>query len=221
MPRKLKKTILLAIGVLCMLPLPVHLLLNHSFASTLTNLPVTTQQKVQTAIQAYFPLEETPPSVPPSPPLTFYHTDISLFTIHIPAIGLVQNITPNVNPGNQDEYLPVLEQSVAHGKYTALPNVEEGNTYLFAHSRLSYNGITPPGGWFTRIDELEENDIIIIQFNDDTYTYAVRSSTIVESSETTVYTGQSQFNEKRSLTLQTCYPRGTTEKRLLVHAEEV
>jgi sortase (surface protein transpeptidase) len=104
---------------------------------------------------------------------------IRSFFVEIPKIDLKKAITPNVDPSNKDEYMDVIEESVAHGMYTALPYIQNGNTYLFAHSKISENNGTPEGGWFTRIDELEDHN---------------------------------------SLTLQTCWPRGTTEKRLIVQA---
>jgi sortase A len=143
---------------------------------------------------------------------------IKAFYISIPKINLAQDITPNVDPTNKDEYLEILEKSVAHGMYTALPYIQGGNTYLFAHSKTSDNGETPKGGWFTRIDELTSGDKIILTLNEKTYTYTVKNRIIVDPLETSVYTGESMFEGHNSLTLQTCWPRGTTEKRLIVQA---
>jgi len=131
---------------------------------------------------------------------------------------LKKDITPNVDPTNRDEYMNVIENSVAHGMYTALPYIQNGNTYLFAHSKISENGDTPEGGWFTRIDELKEGDTITLILNQTRYDYTVKTSTIVDPLDTSVYTGKSAFNGNNSLTLQTCWPRGTTEKRLIVQA---
>ena len=137
--------------------------------------------------------------------------------MEIPKIDLKKSITPNVDPSNKDEYMEVIEESVAHGMYTALPYIQDGNTYLFAHSKISGNN-TPEGGWFTRIDELTSGDIIYITLNEKTYQYTVRNRIIVDPLETEVYTGKSVFEDHNSLTLQTCWPRGTTEKRLIVQA---
>ncbi|MFH1546871.1 MAG: class E sortase [bacterium] len=140
------------------------------------------------------------------------------FYIDIPKIGLKKDITSNVDPSDKEEYLDTIERSIAHGMYTALPYVQGGNTYLFAHSKLSENGQTPEGGWFTRIDELTTGDTVTLYLNDNQYTYTVKNRIIVDPLDTSVYTGESMFDGHNSLTLQTCWPRGTTEKRLIVQA---
>ncbi len=145
-------------------------------------------------------------------------TSMDEFSINIPKINLQKEITANVDPTDKDEYLQVIDKTVAHGLYTALPNSPGGNTYLFAHSKNSSNGETPDGGWFTRIDELNSGDKIIVTYKGERYVYTVTESEVVEPEQTDVYTPESPFGEKSSLTLQTCYPRGTTEKRIIVTA---
>lgn len=140
------------------------------------------------------------------------------FSISIPKIHLYQHITPNVNPSVKAEYFPVMEHSVAHGSGTALPDQEDGNVYLFAHSRDYYGASTPAGGWFTRIDELDPGDPIYISYEGNHYVYSVTDNEIVTPEEIGVYTSISSYEDSPSLTLQTCYPRGATSLRLIVHA---
>lgn len=144
--------------------------------------------------------------------------EIKKFWIEIPQIDLIKDITLNVDPSDRDEYLDVIDQTVAHGKYTSLPYITGGNTYLFAHSMELEDGQIQPGGWFSRIDELKVGDKIVLGINDERYTYKVINSRIVDPLETSVYTGESSFDGSNTLTLQTCYPRGTTEQRLIVQA---
>ncbi len=117
--------------------------------------------------------------------------------------------------------MPVLDKSVAHGKNTALPGQYEGNVYLFAHSKDVYTGETPDGGWFTRIDELDKGEKIKLHFNEKIYTYEVIRSFVISPKTTNVYTRYSNYEDTNSLTLQTCYPRGDTDNRLIVVAVEV
>jgi len=140
------------------------------------------------------------------------------FNISIPSIGLSHDIYPNVDPTQRDVYLPILEQFVAHGNHTSVPSAPFGNTYLFAHSKNWYNGITPPGGWFTRIDELKAGDPISVNYHGQVYNYIVVTSFIVNPENVSVYTPTTLYPDHRSLTLQTCYPRGDTSKRLIVQA---
>lgn len=140
------------------------------------------------------------------------------FSISIPKIRLQRGITKNVNPSVKSQYLPVLEQSVAHGSGTALPDQEDGNVYLFAHSQNYYGTETPEGGWFTRIDELVPGDPIYLSYDGEEYTYRVIDYDIVGPEEIDIYTGISSYDGSSSLTLQTCYPRGDTALRLIVYA---
>lgn len=112
-----------------------------------------------------------------------------------------------------------MEEKIAHGKGTPTPAIPGGNTYLFAHSKNEYNGSTPEGAWFTRIDELNEGDLIYIHYHSKDYTYVVRDTFTVTPEKTNVYTATSPFEYNRSLTLQTCYPRGDISGRLIVLAE--
>lgn len=140
------------------------------------------------------------------------------FTIKIPKISLYQEVEPNVDPTNRDIYLPIIEKKVAHGKGTSLPDDPDGNTYLFAHSRAT---TAEKGGWFTRIDELTEGDLIILYYNGTLYEYSVVNYFVISPKQTSVYTGDSLFEETNSVTLQTCYPRGSTESRLIIQAKGI
>lgn len=143
------------------------------------------------------------------------------FYIKIDKIGLKHKIIEDVDPNDPDQYLPIIDNYIAHGKYTSLPNEPEGNTYLFAHSKNTTLNRIPEGGWFSTIDLLEEEDLIEIHYQGDVYTYEVVNSVIIEPDNTSVYKSQSVFENTNSLTLQTCYPRGTTEKRLIITAKGV
>lgn len=167
------------------------------------------------------------PYVPTNTAASTNHTSIpaepntprdTKFYIEIPKVSLKHDIAQSVDPTDPEIYLDILETKVAHGKGTSLPQTSQGNTYLFAHSKSVYDGSTPSGGWFTRIDELTPGDSIIVYFYGKSYSYIVTKSFTVDPSETYVYTGKSLYDGKSSLTLQTCYPRGNTDSRLIVQA---
>jgi LPXTG-site transpeptidase (sortase) family protein len=169
--------------------------------------------------------QDTPPSGDTSEPgtpspasLPETQTADTSFWIDIPKIGLHHSIIPGVDPVDENEYMKILEENIAHGKYTALPPAASGNTYLFAHSMRASGNVTPDGGWFTRIDELSPGDIIYVNYHGELYLYTVTDTEIISPLQTSVYTGNSIYGEHRSLTLQTCYPRGGTELRFMVYA---
>lgn len=123
------------------------------------------------------------------------------FNLLIPKIGLQQQVVENVHPGNEAVYGPVIEQYIAHGLYTRLPDeaTVDGNVYLFAH-REGRQG-SRDFGYFRNLDQLQAGDQAQIRYAGKTYTYTLYSAFVITPQDTWVYTDESEFP---TLTLQTC-----------------
>ena len=137
------------------------------------------------------------------------------FSIVIPKLGAVAPIIKNVDPYNKNVFLPALKKGVAHAKGTSFPN-ENGNVYLFAHSTDAFYNVGAYNAVFYLIGKLEENDEIKIYFNNIEYSYRVTEKKVVNANDSYYLT---QKTKENILTLQTCYPPGTTLKRLVVIAK--
>ena len=93
---------------------------------------------------------------------------------------------------------------------------EAGNTYLIGHSsnywwdKGKYNYV------FLLLDKMEAGDSAKIYHNGNKYLYEVVEKEIVEPNNTA---SLNQTNEP-ILTLMTCYPPGTTNKRLIVKLKQ-
>ena len=71
---------------------------------------------------------------------------------------------------------------------------------------------------FAQLDNLQKGDVIYANYNGVRYTYNVtRSEVVLPNQVNRVQVG----TDKPMLTLITCVPIGTAEKRLLVFAEQV
>jgi len=138
------------------------------------------------------------------------------FSIVIPKIGAVAPVIANTDPINPENYLSALRRGVAHAAGTAFPG-EFGNTYIFAHSTDTFYNVGAYNAVFYLLGKLEEGDEIKVFYQDKEYIYIVQEKKVV-SPEAVKYLGD--FGGK-TLTLQTCYPPGTTLKRLIVIAEQV
>ena len=138
------------------------------------------------------------------------------FYIFIPKINLYHRVLPNIDPRSKEEYMPVIDKYVAHGLFTKLPSDKKGRVYLFAHSKKAPLNVTPEGGYFSHIDQLENGDIIQLEYNHQTFVYEVYKTMVINPDQTEVYTGVS---DKAEVALQTCWPAGSTAKRLIVLAE--
>lgn len=137
------------------------------------------------------------------------------FSVIIPKIGVNSKIVPNVDPGNEAEYRDALTQGVAHSKGSYLPG-QNGITYVFAHSTDYVWNIQRFNAVFFLLREMQENDQIYVVYENKVYPYQVTEVRIVDPGET-YYLKPKQGEE--GLILQTCWPPGTTDKRLLVFAK--
>lgn len=136
------------------------------------------------------------------------------FGIVIPKIGANAPIFPNVDAGKPEVYLPYLQQGVAHAAGTVFPGVV-GNTYLFAHSTDSFWNIGRYNAVFYLLKELENGDEINIYLNGVRHIYHVVNKLVVNPSDISYLTQETPYEQ---LTLQTCWPPGTTFKRLVILA---
>lgn len=138
------------------------------------------------------------------------------FSIVIPKIGASAKVFPNVDPSNEEEFLPILMQGVAHAKGTVFPG-HTGNTYLFAHSTDNFWDVGRYNAIFYLLKDLKPGDEVIMFFQGKRHDYIVNDSKVVDASNVdSIVNAQSSGVEQ--LILQTCWPPGTTWQRLLVFA---
>jgi sortase A len=112
-----------------------------------------------------------------------------------------------------------LENGVAHLPGTSFPwsGGAQRNVYLAAH-RLGYEG-TGSRLIFYRLNKLTEGDEVVLEDRDGSkYRYRVTESFVVEPGEDWV-TGQVVGRDM--VTLQTCTPIPTYDKRLIVRADRI
>lgn len=138
------------------------------------------------------------------------------FSIVIPKIGANAKVFENTDSTKESEYLAVLQKGVAHAKGTAFPGLN-GNIYLFAHSADNWWNVGRYNAIFYLLKELKPPDDVIIFFLGKRYDYIVYDTKIVESTEVSQI--QPNIGGGEKLILQTCWPPGTTWKRLLVFAK--
>lgn len=137
------------------------------------------------------------------------------FSIVIPKIAANAPIIPNIDASNYKEYMQALSKGVAHAKGTVLPGME-GNIFLFAHSTDNFWNVGRYNAVFYLLKELEIGDEVNIFFGGRRFIYQVYEKKIVEANEVGYLSPKA---EGQVLTLQTCWPPGTTLKRLLVFAK--
>jgi len=139
------------------------------------------------------------------------------FSIVIPKIGANARVIASVDTANERVYSDALKQGVAQALGTAFPG-EGGHIFLFAHSTDYWWNVSTYNAVFYLLGKLEKGDEINIYFKGERFVYRMIDSKIVDPSEVEYITRKTN---KEFLTLQTCWPLGTTFKRLLVFATRV
>lgn len=140
------------------------------------------------------------------------------FSVIIPKFGANEKITANVSPDNEEEYLRVLQNSIAHAKGTAYPGLN-GTTYLFAHSTDNFWNVGRYNAVFYLLNKMEKGNDVVLFFNGKRFDYKVTETKIVDGNDTQYI--DSRLGQGEKVILQTCWPPGTAWKRLLVFAEPV
>lgn len=140
-----------------------------------------------------------------------------LFSILIPKVGANQKVFANVDPNNEKEFLPILYQGVAHAKGTVFPGIK-GNIYLFAHSSDNFWDVGRYNAIFYLIKDLSVGDDVVLYFENRRHNYKVTETKVLDASEVS-YLVEGQGGKEETLILQTCWPPGTTWKRLVVLAK--
>ncbi|AHB39949.1 TPA: sortase [candidate division WWE3 bacterium] len=136
-------------------------------------------------------------------------------SIVIPKIGANAKIIKDVNPLDSREYQKALTEGVAHARGTALPG-QIGNVFLFAHSSDNFLNANRYNAVFYLLNKMEKGDKIYLIFNRRKFEYTVTETKIVSADEISYMESES---ETAKVTLMTCWPAGTTFKRLVVVAE--
>ncbi|MCX6809996.1 MAG: class D sortase [Candidatus Berkelbacteria bacterium] len=152
------------------------------------------------------------PTLSPTP--TSIDPKIKDFGLKIDKLNILVPVIKNVNGSDKAIYNTALKNGVAHFKDTALPG-EKGNIFIFGHSsaeiKADYSKI------FAKLNDLEKGDEIIIFYQGKDYKYKVKNKDIVEATDISVL----DKGKKEILTLMTCWPIGTKDKRLIIRAEPV
>ncbi len=137
----------------------------------------------------------------------------------IPKINVDAPIVMNVGPSN-DEQLKAMADGIAHVRYPGASSEpgQVGNAVFSAHSSSDW---TDSGAYkfiFVQLERITVDDVVYINYNSKRYSYKVFDTKIVDPKDIGAlrYTGSDPI-----ITLITCTPLGTAEKRLLIFAKQV
>lgn len=138
------------------------------------------------------------------------------FALVIEKLGVSVPVVANVSVTNNDTYMNALKSGVAHAVTSEFPSDLPGNTYLFAHSGFDIRYLSKYSRAFNLIDKLEVGDTINVIYDNENYEYEVKESAVLPGWNTTPLV---RDTVSPILTLQSCYPPGTTLNRIVVTSE--
>jgi len=144
------------------------------------------------------------------------------FSILIPKIKVNTKVIKNVDPFDSKIYQQALTQGVAHAKDSGLPGFP-GNTFIFAHSATDWAQANRYNAIFYLTNKLEPGDEIFVYYEGSKYQYTVTEKKIVSGTDINYLSKGLNINSPNtsSLTLMTCWPPGTTLKRLIIIAKSL
>ncbi|QQG50083.1 MAG: class D sortase [Candidatus Berkelbacteria bacterium] len=151
---------------------------------------------------------ETTQSVPIEPPKPVVNYAPELI---IPSINITAPIALNIQPSQVVEQ---LRNGVVHYADTALPG-EIGNAVIIGHSSDYPWSVGNYKNIFALLDKLVIGDKITVPYGSQRFVYEVTESKIVKPSDLSPL----KKSDAPKLTLITCYPVGTSQKRLVISAK--
>ncbi len=137
------------------------------------------------------------------------------FSIVIPKLGINAPVIAGVNPAQPASYVEALKKGVAHASTSFYPN-ENGTVYLFSHSTNYAWYVKDLNAVFYLVKDLTPGDTIVLIYLHNRYTYQMTEQRIISAKDISYLPPPAGA---RRLILQTCWPPGTTFKRLLVFAK--
>ena len=137
------------------------------------------------------------------------------FGIVIPRIYINESIVENVDPTSKRSYTPALKKGIAHAAGTALPG-DGQQGYYFAHSSEVGLEASRLNSIFYLLGKLKKGDEVQLWSKGRKYIYIVTGSEVVPTNDVSFL---QKSVPKEQIILQTCWPLGTSLKRLIVRAE--
>lgn len=142
---------------------------------------------------------------------------IAEFGIEIPKLFLSEPVIANVDPTNETEYNQALTLGIAQAAGTNLPG-RGGLGYYFAHSSNVSLRSSARNAIFYLLGKLEPGDVVMLWHEGARHDYQVVESRIVAADDLSFL---SNPHDQERIVLQTCWPVGTSLKRLLVFADKL
>ncbi|MEK9156299.1 MAG: sortase [Patescibacteria group bacterium] len=147
--------------------------------------------------------------------------DIGDFGLDIPSIGVWAPIIPNVDEKNEAAYLKAIESGVALSRELAGNPKENGNMFIFGHSKYYEN---KPGDYkevFKDLNKLSAGNKFTVYYRRQSYQYEVLDSKVVAADDFSIRDATPDNPDDKTITIMTCWPPGTIKNRWIIFAKQL
>lgn len=157
-------------------------------------------------------------AAPPAPeeeaaPLEQQEPDSKRLELTIPRLGM-----KGVSMGSSPDQAYLDREGIMHLAGTDFPWQDSSNTYIVGHA-IGYPGGRVPEP-FRNLEDLRKGDRVTLRdANGEAYRYRVYERLVVDPTD--VWVTEPVEGKDNIVSLQTCWPEPTFEKRLIVRAELV
>jgi len=138
------------------------------------------------------------------------------FALRIPKLDLLVPVVPDVDGFNKEKYSEALTSGLAHFSGTHKPG-EGNNIFIFGHSSGKKTDTNKYKEIFAALPQLEIGDPIYLWYQNIELRYLVIEKKEVDKEDLSWL----DDTPKEVLTLMTCYPIGTKDRRLIIRAEQL
>lgn len=139
------------------------------------------------------------------------------FSLIIPKLGVNSKVVADVDPNDEIQYRAALKKGIAHAKGTSVPD-KKGRVFLFAHSSDNFYNQSQSNTIFYLLRKLEKGDDVWVVYDGLPYDYSVKEIRYVNEDEVEYLAHDDSNND---LVLMTCWPPGTSYRRLLVFCNRI
>ena len=175
---------------------------------------VETQYRYHEFLTSFFHVNDIRALIMPQFNFDFVTTKYPTAGMTIPKLYMDEPIIFNVDPQNRPQYMAALKQGIAQAAGTNLPGYP-GLGYYFAHSS-SAETVSQYNAVFYLLGKLQTGDEVDIWKDGQKNQYVVYDSYVTTPDDLRFL---NQTYDHETIVLQTCWPPGTTLKRLLVFAK--
>jgi sortase A len=137
------------------------------------------------------------------------------FALVIEKLNVNAPIIKDVPVIDEKEYMEALKNGIAHASFSNYPTQFNANVYLFAHSSYNFWELGKYSSVFNQLHKLNLKDQVNLFYEGKRYIYVVENKILLNDFKVDESIYQSIGP---TLTLQTCYPPGTTLNRLVIKA---